>query len=153
MLDFGDELTLDGFRIPWLIWIQLLVFLLLLALLFCLSVIALDPSHHTTSPSASATATDSDLHTPPPHHHSTAVTNRLQSTRGVENTSTKGEIATSASTGIVREEFAEGEASTSSLYFLHPCYYFNLAKEAFLKCLGLDNDVPSTQNNRKTKES
>ncbi|KAG5000182.1 hypothetical protein JHK87_021254 [Glycine soja] len=154
MLDFGDELTLDGFRIPWLIWIQLLVFLLLLALLFCLSVIALDPSHHTTSPSASATATDSDLHTQQPsNHHSTAVTNRLQSTRGVENTSTKGEIATSASTGIVREEFAEGEASTSSLYFLHPCYYFNLAKEAFLKCLGLDNDAPSTQNNRKTKES
>ena len=82
MLDFGDELTLDGFRIPWLIWIQLLVFLLLLALLFCLSVIALDPSHHTTSPSASATATDSDLHTQQPsNHHSTAVTNRLQSTR------------------------------------------------------------------------
>lgn len=67
--------------------------------------------------------------------------------QGVENTSIKGEI------GIVREEFAEGEASSSSVYFLHPCYYFNLAKEAFLKCLGLDNDVPSTQNNRKTKES
>lgn len=78
--------------------------------------------------------------------------------QGVENTSTKGEIATSASTGIVREEFAEGEASTSSLYFLHPCYYFNLAKEAFLKCLGLDStssksDAPSTQKHRKQNKA
>ncbi|KAL5188462.1 hypothetical protein HKD37_05G013923 [Glycine soja] len=151
LLDFGDELTLDSFWIPWLIWIQLLLFLLLLTILFCHSIITLDPSHHTTSPSASAT--DSDLHTQQPsNHRSTAVTNRLQSTRGVENTSIKGEI------GIVREEFAEGEASSSSVYFLHPCYYFNLAKEAFLKCLGLDStssksDAPSTQKHRKQNKA
>ncbi|KAK7399480.1 hypothetical protein VNO78_10663 [Psophocarpus tetragonolobus] len=153
MLDFGEELTLEGFRIPWLIWIQLLVFLLLLALLFCLSIIALDPSHHTTfSPST----TDSHLHIQQSsNHHSTAITNHLQNTRG--NTSIKGEIASNPSTGIVREEIAEGEASTSSLSFLHPCYYFKLARAAFLRCFGLDStsksDDPSNQKHRKTKET
>lgn len=71
------------------------------------------------------------------------------------NTSIKGEIVSNGSRRIVREEIAEGEASTSSLYFLHPCYYFNLAKKAFLKCLGHDSssDDPSTQKHTKTKES
>lgn len=83
--------------------------------------------------------------------------------QGVENLSVKGEIvARSASRGIVREEVAvaaEGEAS-SPLYFLHPCYYFKLARVAFLKCLGLDsssesdeNPPPPTQKHMKRKES
>ncbi|TKY60346.1 hypothetical protein E2542_SST17444 [Spatholobus suberectus] len=156
MLDFGEELTLESFRIPWLIWIQLFVLLLLLVLLYCFSIVALDPSHHTTAPSASTTDPDFKIQQLS-NHHSTAVTKRLQSTRGVENLSIKGEIATIGSTGIVREEIAEGEASTSSLYFLHPCYYFNIAREAFLKCLGLDStsesDGPPTQKHRKRKES
>ncbi|XP_061345433.1 uncharacterized protein LOC133291225 [Gastrolobium bilobum] len=146
MLNFGDEFTLEGYRIPWLIWIQLMVLLLLLfALLFSFTIIPVDPSSHDTAASASTTH----------NNHSSSVTNPLLNTRGVENLSVKGEIETSASTGIVREENAVGEAS--SLYFLHPCYYFKLARLAFLKCLGLDStsesDSPSTQKRRKRKES
>ncbi|KAK7369405.1 hypothetical protein VNO80_11442 [Phaseolus coccineus] len=151
MLDFGEELTLESLSIPGLIWIQLLVLLLLLALLFCFSIIALDPSHHhSIAPTASTTQQQQQQ---PSNNHSTAVTNRLQTTRG--NTSIKGEIVSNGSRRIVREEIAEEEASTSSLYFLHPCYYFNLAKKAFLKCLGHDStsDDPSTQKHTKTKES
>ncbi|WVZ22028.1 hypothetical protein V8G54_000572 [Vigna mungo] len=149
MLDFGGELTLESLSVPWLIWIQLLVLLLLLALLFGFSIIALDPSHHSVAPTASTTQQQQQ----PSNYHSTAVTNRLQTTR--ENASIKGEIVSNGSREIVREEIAGGEASTSSLYFLHPCYYFNLAKKAFLKCLGHDStsDDPSTQNHTITKES
>ncbi|RDX86946.1 hypothetical protein CR513_31647, partial [Mucuna pruriens] len=158
MFDFAEDLTFETFKIPWLLWIQLFVFLLLLTLLYCLSIIALDPSHHITAPSISTTAPAFHLQQLSNHHSSTVLTNRLHNTRGAENLSIKGEIASSGSTGIVREEIAEGVAPpTSSLYFLHPCYYFNLAKEAFLKCLGLDStsesDAPSTQIHRKRKES
>jgi len=58
MFEFGDELVLEGFRIPWLIWIQLLVLLLLLAFLFCITVIASD---HTTADSASVTLNTNPL--------------------------------------------------------------------------------------------
>ncbi|XP_027367313.1 uncharacterized protein LOC113873407 [Abrus precatorius] len=155
MLDFGEELTLDSFKIPWLIWIQLLILLLLLALFFFSSIIALDPSHDTVPSSASSTQHDFHSQSLPNTNHSTAVVNRLHNTRGAENVSVKGEIVSIASTGIVSEEIAEREGS--SLYFLHPCYYLKLARVAFLKCLGLDSssefDNPSSQKHRKTKES
>ncbi|XP_020215816.1 uncharacterized protein LOC109799630 [Cajanus cajan] len=153
MLDFGEELTLESFKIPWLIWIQLFVLLLLLALLYCFSIIALDQD---LSPS---THSHSHLHIQQPSNHHSTVTNPLHNTRGVENLSIKGEIVSTGNTGIVREEIAvaEGEASTSSLYFLHPCYYFNLAREAFLKCLGLDSasesDAPSLLELKKRQQN
>jgi hypothetical protein len=37
MVDFGDEFTIESYRIPWLIWIQLLAFILLIFLLYCFS--------------------------------------------------------------------------------------------------------------------
>ncbi|KAK7358917.1 hypothetical protein VNO77_00858 [Canavalia gladiata] len=155
MLDFGDELAFETFKIPWLIWIQLFVFLLLLALLFCFSIVALDPSHESVTSSASTTAPDFNLQSLPINNHSTPVINSLHNTRGVENLSIKGEVAANGSTEIVKEQIAEGEASP--LYFLHPCYYFKLARVAFLKCLGLDStpesDDPSTQKHSKRKES
>lgn len=78
MLDFGEGLTLENLSVPWLIWIQLLVLLLLLALLFGFSIIALDPSHHSIAPTAS---TIQQQQQQPSNYHSTAVTNRLQTTR------------------------------------------------------------------------
>ncbi|THF94035.1 hypothetical protein TEA_020444 [Camellia sinensis var. sinensis] len=46
MFDFGDELIIGSQRIPWLIWIQLLVMLLLIIFLYYFTIIALglDPS-------------------------------------------------------------------------------------------------------------
>ncbi|KAI8540737.1 hypothetical protein RHMOL_Rhmol08G0009000 [Rhododendron molle] len=46
MFDLGDELIIGSQRIPWLIWIQLLVMLLLIILLyyFTVSALGLDPS-------------------------------------------------------------------------------------------------------------
>jgi hypothetical protein len=74
--------------------------------------------------------------------------------QGIENLSIKGEIPTSTEIVRVREGISEGEAS--SLYFLHPCYYFKLARVAFLKCFGLDSisesENPSTQKHREKKK-
>ncbi|MED6148722.1 hypothetical protein PIB30_055582 [Stylosanthes scabra] len=160
MLDFGEELSLESYRIPWLIWIQLIVLFLLLALFFLLSFD--DSSTASSSASASASAsTNHRLQKPQVNnnHHvstSTALTNRLQHTRGAENVSIKGEIETSGSTRTVREEIAEREGSASPLYFLHPCHYFKLARVAVLKCLGLDStesDSPPIRKPRKRKES
>uniref|UniRef100_A0A3N7FGU5 Uncharacterized protein n=1 Tax=Populus trichocarpa TaxID=3694 RepID=A0A3N7FGU5_POPTR len=53
MFDLGDELPVEGYRIPWLIWIQELVLVLLIILLFCFSFFLSDLSDTTTS-SASA---------------------------------------------------------------------------------------------------
>ncbi|XP_061372626.1 uncharacterized protein LOC133315087 [Gastrolobium bilobum] len=162
MFNIGDEFTLDSYRIPWLIWIQLIVLLLLLALLFFLTVFPLDPdvgdgdaaSPVTASTTANGFRFDDiqQIDIPLTNHDSTAtvVTNRRQHTQGGQNQSIKGEVATSSSPR--REEITEGEAS--SLNF-HPCQYFQLATVAFLKCLGLDSasDSPSNRKHRKRKES
>ncbi|KAJ1412881.1 LIS1-like proteiny motif [Sesbania bispinosa] len=138
MLDFGDELTLESFRIPWLIWIQLIVFLLLFAFLFCFTIVALDPSHNTHASSASTIQSLAN------NHHSTAVTNPLVNTRGIENLSIKGEIATSSRTEIVTEEIAEGEGSSFlDRYIYHYLVTTGLPKSAasFRKHCGLPDEL------------
>lgn len=82
MLDFGVELTLESYRIPWLIWIQLIVLLLLLVLFFLLSFD--DSPTPTSTASASASVSASAPAATHLHNHdssSTALTNRLQNTR------------------------------------------------------------------------
>ncbi|KAI4345183.1 hypothetical protein L6164_012331 [Bauhinia variegata] len=164
MFDFGDEVSLESYRIPWLIWIQLLVLLLLIALLYCFSIFASDPSPADDTSATAANASSStgrrlifddiqQIEKPVPKHDSPArvIINRRQNTQGGENTSIKGEISTSASRRIVScEEFTEGQEESSSVCF-HPCHYFKLARLALLKCLGLDptSDGPSTRKHRK----
>lgn len=57
MFNIGDELTVGSYRIPWLIWIQLIVMLLLLALLFFFAVFPLDPDDGGATVSVAVTAT------------------------------------------------------------------------------------------------
>jgi len=52
MFGFGDKLTEGGYRIPWLIWIRILVLFLLIFLLFCFSFFPSDLSDTTTSSSS-----------------------------------------------------------------------------------------------------
>ncbi|KAI4317202.1 hypothetical protein L6164_025093 [Bauhinia variegata] len=154
MFDFGDEFTVESYRIPWLIWIQLLVLLLLLALLYCFSIVALDlsPSGDVSAAAgndSSSTGRGFVFNSP-----ATVIINRRQNTQGGENTSVKGEIATSVSRrrSFCGDEFTDGEES-SSVYF-HPCHYFKLARLAFLKCLGLDptSDGPPTRKHRRKRK-
>lgn len=53
MFDFGDELTIQSYGIPWLIWIQLLILLLIIVFLYCCSIFAFESSDEYASASPS----------------------------------------------------------------------------------------------------
>ncbi|XWS41483.1 hypothetical protein CRYUN_Cryun17cG0085600 [Craigia yunnanensis] len=158
MFDFGDELTIESYRIPWLIWIQILVMLLLLLLLYCFSLFVLDLPDSSSSASPSL-CPDSQLDQKPVFKHNTRlVSPYFQASQVGENQSMKGEIATGTSSRIVRgeDDSVEKEGCSSkeaNQNCYHPCYYLRLAKLAFLKCLGLDslseNSSTSEQRNQR----
>ncbi|KAJ0096312.1 hypothetical protein Patl1_27530 [Pistacia atlantica] len=162
MLDFGDEFTIETFKIPWLIWIQILILLLLIVLLYCFSLFSsdLDTSNShvknssLASPSSpsSSVSTDSALHEKQPAlKFNSTVTHRFQPSQVGGSQSIKGEIATSTGRRIVGgEENTEKDSSSSSICY-HPCHYFKLAREAFLKCLGLDSEQSSNSEQRKDR--
>ncbi|KAG6773611.1 hypothetical protein POTOM_020901 [Populus tomentosa] len=160
MFDLGDELTVEGYGIPWLIWIQILVLVLLVILLFCFSFFPSDLSDTTTS-SSSASPSAAGVFMPLNYHldkptlehndHTTTATNCLQHSQVYmkllvrfifllshvhQNKSIKGEITTNMSRRIVSED---NFGNSANFIDFHPCNYFRLAKLAFLKCFGLDS--------------
>ncbi|XP_004302224.1 PREDICTED: uncharacterized protein LOC101309065 [Fragaria vesca subsp. vesca] len=151
MHNFGDELTIETYRVPWLIWIQVIVMVLLLLLLYCFSILVLDlpDDNNTTKPSSSSNSRLFSSH----NFTSTNSANRLQNTQVGE--SMKGEIVPSTSRVMRAEDMVEMEDSATPNIYLHPCYYFRLARVAFLKCLGLDpsGENLSTPQRGKRKES
>ncbi|GMI94136.1 hypothetical protein like AT5G64880 [Hibiscus trionum] len=145
MFDFGDELTIQNFRIPWLIWIQILVMFLLILLLYCFTTTTrlstLDLSDGFSAASASLYPESRVDKMPVFNHTSTLVSTRFQTSQVGEEQSIKGEISPGTSRGIIRaaEDGVEmGECSGNQNCY-HPCHYLKLAKLAFLKCLGLDS--------------
>ncbi|XP_015890978.3 uncharacterized protein LOC107425489 [Ziziphus jujuba] len=169
MFDFGDELTVESYRVPWLIWIQALVMFLLIILFYCFSIFDLsDTDNHTSStasPSSSSRRVSNDAHPLSKLNTTTRfVSNRLQTTQVGESQSIKGEISAGTSRRVVRggggggggggEDNVDRESSSGAHIRFHPCYYFNLAKLAVLKCLGLDpaSENSSTPQRRKSKE-
>ncbi|KAG5245288.1 Transmembrane protein [Salix suchowensis] len=158
MFDFGDELTVGGNRIPWLLWIQIIVLFLLLIILFCLSFFPSDLSD-TTGPSSSASSSAAGVFTPLNSHinkqtfkhneHTTTATTCVQHSQGHQNRSIKEEITTNTGRIIVSED-----DFGNSAYFtdFHPCNYFRLAKLAFLKCFGLDSMSDDSLNSEKQKK-
>ena len=67
MFNFGDELTIQSYRIPWLIWIQLLIMFLIIVFLYCCSIIAFEFSDDSASASPSVglfTSARSDVDKP-----------------------------------------------------------------------------------------
>ncbi|KAB5548086.1 hypothetical protein DKX38_011492 [Salix brachista] len=98
MFEHGDDLTIEGHRISWLIWIQILVFLLLL--LFCFSFFPADLPDTTTT-SSSASPSTPGVFMPLNFHlesqileQNDRVSNRLQHSQVQQNQSIKGEITT-----------------------------------------------------------
>ncbi|KAF7840016.1 Transmembrane protein [Senna tora] len=168
MFDLGDDLALGSSTIPWLIWIQLLVLFLLMALLYCITVFVSDPSDDPSAATTATAAADSpstsrlllddvqQIEKPSAKHDSTASTlviNCSQTTQGGENRSIKGEVSGGGTSRMIVSGEEIPERDGSSLF--HLCHYFQLARVAFLKCLGLDStsDTPPTQKQRKRKES
>ncbi|PSS21534.1 Classical arabinogalactan protein [Actinidia chinensis var. chinensis] len=123
MFDFGDELVFGSQRIPWLLWIQILVLLLLVILLYYLIIFALG-----LDLSANAAAADS------PSSANAASTSRFHDAKVGEIQCIEHDEGTSTQIRKVRREDLRERLGRS----YHPCHYFGLAKQAFLKCLGLD---------------
>ncbi|XP_044469477.1 uncharacterized protein LOC123198772 isoform X2 [Mangifera indica] len=95
MLDFGDELTIGTFKIPWLIWIQILILLLLIVLLYCFSLVSSDfdssnsrvKNSALASPSSasSSVSIDSTLDEKPAFKFNSTVTHSFQPSQGLQN--------------------------------------------------------------------
>ncbi|TYH28678.1 hypothetical protein ES288_A02G163000v1 [Gossypium darwinii] len=138
MYDLGDEVTIESYRIPWLIWIQIIILLLLMLLLYGFTLFAFDLPE--TSSSSSSSSPDSQLGKLPGFKQTTTFSSQV-----IERQSIRGEIgiAKTRSRRMVRGEEMEGSSRkepNQQELDLHPCHYFRLAKLAFLKCLGLDSD-------------
>ncbi|KAL7089914.1 hypothetical protein ACP275_12G006900 [Erythranthe tilingii] len=134
MPDFGDEFIIESYKVPWLIWIQLVITVLIIIILFFgFSIFASDPSpsSSTASPPPGAAAA------PPPNLI------RPSSPRGrikVEDRRVRvdGEIS-----GVeVENQTGEESSSIKDITFFrqpnHPCNFIEQAKRAFLKCFGLN---------------
>ncbi|KAL5820461.1 hypothetical protein ACOSQ3_022343 [Xanthoceras sorbifolium] len=177
MLDFGEELTIDTYKIPWLIWIQILVLLLLLILLYCFSAFSLDLSHdnsNTTSSLASSSSSSSAPSSNLTHQSLTSdepllIKRSSQPSQVGGSQSIKGEILSTTARGTIRrrrdqeattttdnhqrERESASSTSTSTAINYHPCHYFKLARLAFLKCLGLDSSSENSSTpNEQRKE-
>ncbi|XP_058786582.1 uncharacterized protein LOC131661167 isoform X2 [Vicia villosa] len=160
-----NELSVESYRIPWLIWIQLIVLFLLFTLFYCFTIS--DDDDASVVPETSSVAAKSfryeeiqriekRLLTANNDSNTPVSTNgqHLDITlKGGQNLSIKDEIETCSS--ITSEELLEEEES-STLSSHHPCNFFQVATFVFLKCFGLDDSTSgssSKQKHRKRKES
>ncbi|KAL8034129.1 hypothetical protein ABFX02_12G007100 [Erythranthe guttata] len=142
MPDFGDEFIIESYKVPWLIWIQLVITVLIIIILFFgFSIFASDPSSSSSTDSPSNSTTAAAATAPPPNLI------RPSSPRGrikVEDRRVRvdGEIS-----GVeVENQTGEESSSIKDITFFrqpnHPCNFIEQAKRAFLKCLGLNPATP-----------
>ncbi|XP_047961705.1 uncharacterized protein LOC125206495 [Salvia hispanica] len=142
MVGFGDELIIESYKIPWLIWIQLLITILLFLLFFGFAAFTYDASTRSAAP---------------PSGHQPAA-NNFTSPNGimtVEDERAGGRAGSSG--GSSREE--EDESSLKDTVILgifrrptHPCNYFGRAKQAIFKCFGLDSSSESSASQQHEKQ-
>ncbi|XP_023640396.1 uncharacterized protein LOC17875023 [Capsella rubella] len=167
MVDSGREFfMLDN--IPWLIWIQMFIFVLLLLLLCVVGIFSLDIGDNSCSSSDSVPSTSgSSLSSKrflsgnpiPISHHGLGFTvnsSLLQSNQIGNSQSIKGEIEPAVTRRVTTtEEAAEGSLEKESSHNLHhPCNLFRLAGSAFLKCFGIgteETEDPLRQESKKER--
>ncbi|CAH2043441.1 unnamed protein product [Thlaspi arvense] len=144
-------------NIPWLIWIQMFVFFLLLLLLCVFGIISSDiiDSSCLSSDSVPSTSCSSLSRRFLPgdpiqiSHHGLGFSvnsSLVQSNQMGSSQVIKGEI-TPAETRMVTssgEEECLPEKDSSHNFLLHPCNLFQLAGTAFLKCFGIDRSTEET---------
>ncbi|KAL1567993.1 hypothetical protein AAHA92_03405 [Salvia divinorum] len=146
MSDLGDEFIIESYKVAWLIWIQLVVmFLLIILLFFGFSAFTLEPSSSSTASPSTATAA-----APPPHLNNPSSSHRRDKAEVQRTTRDRASIA--EFTREVQNVQNREESSSKDSSFLrifrnpnHPCNYFDVAKQAVLKCLGLDSSSESSR--------
>ncbi|KAL1536672.1 hypothetical protein AAHA92_29283 [Salvia divinorum] len=133
MVGFGEELIIiENYQIPWLIWIQLLITILLLLHFFGFAAFTYDASTSSAAP-------------PPAANNSTSLNGIIT----VEDERAGGDPGSCCSGGSRREEEDEPSLKDSVILGIfrnpnHPCNYFGLAKQALFKCFGLDSNSESS---------
>ncbi|XAR73303.1 hypothetical protein NMG60_11007224 [Bertholletia excelsa] len=167
MFDLGDELIIGNYRAPWLIWIQLLVTLLLILLLYYFNDFALGLTDLSPDPSKPSTSTavlvfPADSSTYQPSHAAAASSSRSNNTKVGQSQRIKADAGTSTSIRKLRREDTQAKESIPSAddaahssvleRSYHPCHYIGLARQAFLKCLGLAPDSEDSPHSRRRKE-
>ncbi|KAK8716269.1 hypothetical protein V6N13_043585 [Hibiscus sabdariffa] len=132
MFDFGDEVRIESYRIPWLIWIQILVLLLLTILLYGFTLLVLDLPETSSSSSSSVSSRTTTLASQVVEKEKQSMKGEIGISRGACRRLVSGEMeGQGQGQGCSNKEPNENGCH-------HPCHYFRLAKLAFLKCLGLD---------------
>lgn len=145
MVEFGDDWLIDSYRIPWLIWIQFLVMFLLTLVIFLsyFGFLALDAEDCIISSSNSrldphfACYQRAQVST----DHDSSDTSTTSSAREAENISDRE--------GSSPKDLGPAAGSRC---FIHPCRYFDIAKQAFLKCLGLGSTSRKSCSRRRGHE-
>ncbi|XP_045825059.1 uncharacterized protein LOC123917559 isoform X1 [Trifolium pratense] len=151
-----NELTTGSYRIPWLIWIQLIVLILLFALFYFFTIVFDDDAATVSAlPETSSASTKGFLFEEIQQIDNDSIapvsTNRQHqiTLEGGRNRSIKGEKGCSSS--MRSGEIMEAGESSTKLSF-HPCQFFQSATVAFLKCFGLDSTSDETSSNRKRRK-
>ncbi|XP_073150081.1 uncharacterized protein [Henckelia pumila] len=152
MEQFGDELIIQSFKIPWLIWIHLLVTVLLVILLFFgFTVFTSDDSISPGSATAASPSTYSAAAVPA-HLSKPSSSNRKSK---VEDMRVRRDAGTSGGTSRDEDQIVEEPSGKDSMFSRifrhpnHPCSYLGLAKKALFKCFGFDSrDSPSSQHEK-----
>ncbi|KAF7130736.1 hypothetical protein RHSIM_Rhsim10G0151100 [Rhododendron simsii] len=101
MFDFGDDLFIGSHRIPWLVWIQLIVMLLLVILLyyFIAFALGLDPSPTAAASSSAVLRSEISRHRPPPS--ATAVSAAVTAASSRSNTAKYVEVYSLRKVGAI----------------------------------------------------
>ncbi|XP_073150080.1 uncharacterized protein [Henckelia pumila] len=167
MEQFGDELIIQSFKIPWLIWIHLLVTVLLVILLFFgFTVFTSDDSISPGSATAASPSTYSAAAVPA-HLSKPSSSNRKSKGQlmkfeleerlcsKVEDMRVRRDAGTSGGTSRDEDQIVEEPSGKDSMFSRifrhpnHPCSYLGLAKKALFKCFGFDSrDSPSSQHEK-----
>ncbi|KAG8383453.1 hypothetical protein BUALT_Bualt04G0014800 [Buddleja alternifolia] len=157
MVDFGEEFIIESYKIPWLIWIQLLIMILLiLILIFGFTDFTPDPAVSSAAAAVAPPSNGLDATAPPTHLNNPTSSNGITKV-DVEDRRVHMDAGTTGES--IREEDRSGEESSLKDRMLlkisghpnHPCSYIGLAKRALLKCLGLDYGSESSSNTQHEK--
>ncbi|GAA0150590.1 hypothetical protein LIER_09505 [Lithospermum erythrorhizon] len=135
MYEFGEEFIIESYKVPWLIWIQLLIMILLIILLFCGLTIFSDDStdsiQTTNNYSAASSSGQSQV-----NNNATSLNSQVAEIQNVKGNS-EGDITPEQIQA--REGPPTKDIRFKPLRPEHPCHFLGLAKQAFLKCLGIDS--------------
>lgn len=143
MFEFEDELIIiDSYRIPWLIWIQLLAMFLLVIIIYYFTTESDDHNQFTASPSVGGVSFAN-----PSIISSGGGDAKVRENEITETGTSTGEVVQRARKSNARQSEGSSTMDDGNMIFEHshhPCNFLGLAKQAFLKCLGIDSTPESS---------